>query len=101
VTIGCDRFGIDVYNPTADRVATVAALCAEGYADRIVLSHDAHCYIDFFSGEAGETAKEQAAPNWHYQHIHRDVLPALRAKGVTDEQIRMMLVDNPRRCFGS
>jgi phosphotriesterase-related protein len=101
VTIGCDRFGIDVYNPTADRVATVAALCAEGYADRIVLSHDAHCYIDFFSGEAGETAKEQAAPNWHYQHIHRDVLPALRAKGVTDEQIRMMLVDNPRRYFGS
>ena len=100
-TIGCDRFGIDVYNPTADRVATVAALCAQGYADRIVLSHDAHCYIDFFSGEAGEAAKAQAAPNWHYEHIHRDVLPALREQGVTDEQITTMLVHNPRRYFGS
>ena len=86
-TIGCDRFGIDVYNPTADRVATVAALCAQGYADRIVLSHDANCYIDYFSGEDWQAAKEQAVPNWHYEHIHRDVLPALREQGVTDEQI--------------
>jgi phosphotriesterase-related protein len=99
-TIGCDRFGLDVFNPTADRVETVSALCAQGYADRIVLSQDAHCYIDFFSGEAGEAAKVATAPNWHYEHIHRDVLPALREKGVTDEQIRTMLVDNPRRYFG-
>ena len=99
-TIGCDRFGIDVFNPTADRVATVSALCAQGYADRIVLSQDAHCYIDFFSGEAGVAAKVATLPNWHYEHIHRDVLPALREKGVTDEQIRTMLVDNPRRYFG-
>ncbi|MHA6629234.1 phosphotriesterase family protein [Pseudonocardia sichuanensis] len=98
-TIGCDRFGLDMFNPTHARVATIAALCAQGYADRIVLSQDASCYIDFFSGEAGQAAKEQAAPNWHYEHIHRDVLPALREQGVTDEQITTMLVDNPRRYF--
>jgi phosphotriesterase-related protein len=101
VTIGCDRFGIDVYNSTADRVATVAALCGQGYAPRIVLSHDASCYIDYFSGEDWQAAKEQAVPNWHYEHIHRDVLPALREQGVTDEQIETMLVDNPRRYFES
>jgi phosphotriesterase-related protein len=39
-------------------------------------------------------------PNWHYEHIHRDVLPALREQGVSDEQIRTMLVENPRRYFG-
>ncbi len=98
-TIGCDRFGLDMFNPTADRVATIAALCAQGYADRIVLSQDASCYIDFFSGEAGQAAKEQAAPNWHYEHVHRDVLPALREQGVGEEQITTMLVDNPRRYF--
>jgi phosphotriesterase-related protein len=38
-------------------------------------------------------------PNWNYLHIHRDVLPALRERGITDEQIRQMLVDNPRRYF--
>lgn len=96
-TIGCDRFGLDLYNPTPERVATVAALCEQGYADRIALSHDAACYMDFFSGEAAQQALAEAAPNWHYLHISNDVLPALRERGVTDEQIRTMLVDNPRR----
>lgn len=98
-TIGCDRFGLDLFNPTEQRVATIAALCAQGYADRIVLAHDAACYMDFFSGEAGQAALAAAAPNWHYEHIHHDVLPALREQGVTDEQLTTMLVDNPRRYF--
>ena len=38
-------------------------------------------------------------PNWHYLHIHNDVLPALKERGVTDEQITTMLVDNPRKVF--
>ncbi|GAA4803506.1 phosphotriesterase [Actinomycetospora chlora] len=96
--IGADRFGVDVFNPTDQRVATIATLCAEGYAEKIVLSHDASCYIDFFSGDSQAT-KEQMLPNWHFEHIHRDVLPALREQGVTDEQITTMLVDNPRRYF--
>ncbi|GEL17398.1 phosphotriesterase family protein [Pseudonocardia asaccharolytica] len=98
-TIGCDRFGLDLFNPTADRVATIATLCEQGYADRIVLAHDAACYMDFFSGEAAQQALAQAAPNWHYLHISNDVLPALRERGVADEQITTMLVDNPRRYF--
>jgi phosphotriesterase-related protein len=98
-TIGCDRFGVDLYNPTADRVATIAALCAQGYADRIVLAHDASCYMDFFAGEETQAALAAVLPNWNYQHIGRDVLPALRDSGVTDEQIRTMMVDNPRRYF--
>ena len=98
-TIGCDRFGLDLFNPTEQRVRTIAALCEQGYTDRIVLAHDAACYMDFFSGEASQQALAEAAPNWHYLHISSDVLPALRAEGVTDEQIRTMLVDNPRRYF--
>jgi phosphotriesterase-related protein len=98
-TIGCDRFGLDMYNPTADRVRTIVELCARGYADRIVLSHDAACYMDAFSGETTQQMLAQAVPNWHYLHIHRDVLPALREQGVTDEQITTMMVDNPRRYF--
>lgn len=46
---GCDRFGLDMFNPTADRVRTITALRAQGCADRIVLSHDASCYMGFFS----------------------------------------------------
>ena len=40
-------------------------------------------------------------PNWHYLHIHNDVCPALRERGVTEEQITTMLVDNPRRIFST
>jgi phosphotriesterase-related protein len=98
-TIGCDRFGLDLFNPTEQRVATIAALCAQGYADRIVLAHDAACYMDFFSGDDAQAALAQAAPNWHYEHIHHDVLPALREQGVTDDQLTTMLVENPRRYF--
>lgn len=98
-TIGCDRFGVDLFNPTADRVATIVALCGRGYADRIVLAHDAACYMDFFSGEAGQQALATTTPNWHFRHISEDVLPALREQGVTDVQITTMMVDNPRRYF--
>jgi phosphotriesterase-related protein len=99
-TLGCDRFGLDRYNPTDRRVATVAELCAQGYTDRIVLAHDASCYIDFYLGDAAQSELRRRAPNWHYEHISRDVLPALRDAGVSDEQITTMMVDNPRRYFG-
>jgi phosphotriesterase-related protein len=98
-TLGMDRFGLDIFNPTADRVRTIAALAARGYTDRMVLSHDASCFIDYF-GAAHDAVHAAAAPNWHFEHISDDVLPALRESGVSDEQIQQMLVDNPRRYFG-
>lgn len=98
-SIGCDRFGLDMYNPTADRVATIVALAEQGYADRIVLGHDAACFMDYFAGEQAQQALAVAAPNWNYQHISNDVLPALREQGMPEKQIWTMLVDNPRRYF--
>jgi phosphotriesterase-related protein len=97
-TLGMDRFGLDIFNPTADRVRTIAALAERGYTDRMVLAHDASCFIDYF-GAAHDAVHAAAAPNWHFEHISDDVLPALRESGVSDEQIQQMLVDNPRRYF--
>jgi phosphotriesterase-related protein len=97
-TLGMDRFGLDVYNPTAQRVATISALCQRGYADRMVLSHDAACFMDYFAG-AWDDALRTMAPNWRYDHIHDDVLAALLNSGVTEDQIEQLLVSNPRRYF--
>ena len=97
--LGMDRFGLDIYNPTSSRVDTIVALAGRGYADRMVLAHDASCYIDYFPGADGQAAKQQIAPNWNYTHISKDVLPMLRERGMTEEQIRQMLVDTPRRYF--
>jgi phosphotriesterase-related protein len=93
--IGMDRFGIDVRLPFKKRVETVAALCRQGYATKMVLSQDAACYNDWFND------KELAAraPRWSYFHILDDVVPALKELGVTDGQLHAMLVENPRRFF--
>ena len=97
--LGMDRFGLDVFAPTDARVATIVELARRGYADRMVLSHDASCRIDWFGPESPELI-DTLMPNWHYEHISDDVLPALRAGGVTDAQIDTMLVEVPRRYFG-
>jgi phosphotriesterase-related protein len=93
--VGMDRFGLDLLLPFEARVDTVAELCRRGYASRIVLSHDAACHIDWFA----DGVRERYHPRWHFHHIHDDVLPALRERGVTDAQMETMLVANPRDYF--
>ncbi len=94
-TIGMDRFGLDNFLSTEKRVEVLARLCAEGYAPKMVLSHDANCWTDMLS----EDDKRRTRPRWHYTHISDDILPALRKAGVTEEQIDQMLVRNPRAIF--
>jgi phosphotriesterase-related protein len=93
-TLGFDRFNIPHFNPDADRIRTLAALVAAGYADRIHLSHDAACFYDFMTGDPN-FANEQP----DYLHISRAILPALLEAGVTQGRIEQMLVENPRRFF--
>jgi phosphotriesterase-related protein len=93
--LGMDRFGINVETTFEARADTVAAMCARGYADRMVLAHDASCYLDWMDPNIAEFMAAQ----WHYLHIGDDVLPYLREHGVTEQQIDTMLVDVPRRYF--
>ena len=91
--LGMDRFGIDILLPFEDRVQTLVSLVDKGLAERMVLSQDASCHIDWFP----PGVREAALPNWRYTHIVDDVLPALRAAGVGERDIELMLVANPRR----
>ena len=93
--LGMDRFGIDTILSFEDRVNTVAQLCARGHAGRMVLSHDAACFNHWLP----DRPMKAVLPRWNYLHIHNDVLPALRNKGVTEQQLRTMLVENPRKIF--
>lgn len=93
--IGMDRFGIDLYLPTDKRVATIAKLCELGHAEKMVLSHDASCYFDWYD----KAFLQQAVPDWHFNLIPDVVLPALRGAGVSEEHITAMTVDAPRRIF--
>jgi phosphotriesterase-related protein len=92
--LGFDRFNIEHFNPDARRIETLLALLAEGYGDRIHLSHDAACFIDFMIGDPAFAAEKPT-----YLHISTEILPALRREGVTDAQIDELMVVNPRRFF--
>jgi phosphotriesterase-related protein len=91
--IGMDRFGIDSYNPPESRIATVAAMCKRGYADRMILSHDAAV----FSINTEPQHRARVFPNWHYNYVSDTVIPELQKLGVTEAQIHQMMVENPKR----
>ncbi len=93
--IGMDRFGIDTILSFEDRVNTVVAMCERGYADKMVLSHDAACFNHWLP----ERPLPMILPQWHYLHIYNDVIPVLKRKGVTEEHLKKMLVENPRKIF--
>ncbi len=92
--LGMDRFGLNVETTFEARADTVVELCRKGYADRMVLAHDAACYIDWIDPNVRALLTE-----WNYLHIHEDVLPYLRQHGVSEAQIDTMLVETPRRYF--
>lgn len=93
--LGMDRFGINLGPVTFEgRADVVVELCRRGFAEKMVLAHDAACFIDWI-----DPAARPMLPQWHYLHIEQEVLPYLREHGVTEEQITTMLVDNPRRYF--
>jgi phosphotriesterase-related protein len=92
--LGMDRFGINVETTFESRADTLVEMCRRGYADRMVLAHDAACYIDWIDPNVLALMTQ-----WNYLHIHDDVLPYVRERGVSDAQIDTMLVDVPRRYF--
>jgi phosphotriesterase-related protein len=92
-TIGLDRFGMEHVLPDDRRIATLLQLVELGYADRIVISHDAA----FYSHVTPPSWRARHAPSWRMDTIHRHVLPALRDAGVPAKVIDQLLVGNPRR----
>ncbi len=80
------------------RYDVLAELIKSGHADKIMISHD---YIITWLGRPLKIP-EQALPliaNWYPTHLFEHVIPALKERGVTDEQIHTIIADNPRRLF--
>jgi hypothetical protein len=77
-------------SPRNDRTVLqgIVTLIEAGYADRIVLGHDICTKIQLKTyGGTG------------FSYISEYFLPELRRMGVSDEQIRKMMIDNPRRAL--
>ncbi len=97
VTLSFDQFGTEFYlhiaaynglwlPRDADRIQMIAKLCKRGYAGQLVLAHDL-CFKASYETYGG----------YGYRHIAANMLPQLRGAGVTDAEIRQMMVENPAR----
>ena len=94
--IGMDRFGMESLPsdlPVADRIGTIVTLCEMGYAEQMVLSHDANV----FSLTNEPHNRDRLLPNLRYSYVPGEILPALRERGVTDRQIQQMMMATPAR----
>ncbi len=69
-----------------EKCRAVAGLVADGYAGRLLLSHDI-CY----------KIQLQSYGGYGYAHLLRNILPRLRLLGVAEADLEQMTVHNPRR----
>ncbi len=98
VYVGLDRFGIEMYQPMERRLNTAQALLEKGYEERLFLSADSCASIDWFPDEMVEMLmREGAVKDWTIALTHDTVIPALKERGMTDDQLTTMMVENPKR----
>jgi phosphotriesterase-related protein len=89
-----DLWGLEAYIKAYDdglpsdvrRAEWVAELVADGYADRLLFSHDVWGKI-----------QRVRYGGYGYAHILENVAPMLYAQGVTREQFEQITAENPRR----
>ena len=75
----------------AIRITIIKELIEDGFLERILISQDV-CFKVLL----------QAYGGGGYSHILKTIVPMMRAKGMTEEQINTIMVENPKRllCFG-
>jgi phosphotriesterase-related protein len=95
--IGMDRYGLDIFLPTDRRNATVLALLDRGHADRMFLSQDYCSTIDWFPSEVQDYLKANEVPKWSMTFLFEQVIPELKERGMREDQLNQMMVENPKR----
>jgi phosphotriesterase-related protein len=82
------------------RIKTIKDLIDAGYADRILLGHDAFLVSSFFDTLPDEAKRKLETDNpYGFLYINKVVLPRLRELGVSEKIIKSICTDNPRRFF--
>jgi phosphotriesterase-related protein len=99
VYVGLDRYGLEMFLPIDKRNATTAELLRRGQTERLMISQDFCCSIDWFPEEvAAELEASGAIRKWSMTLIFEEVIPWLREQGVLDEAAYdTVFVHNPAR----
>lgn len=100
--VGFDRFGLEILIPDAIRMKNLKAMVDAGHRDRVMISHDSvECLLGGLPGMVDKQSIRDIAPNAKLTHLFENILPQLRAMGMTDADFDRILIDNPRRFFES
>ena len=83
-----DHVGFSEYQTDDRRADHVARLVADGFTDQLLISSDI-CFRSHYHAYGGRG----------YDYLIRTFLPRLRTRGVSDDAIRRITVDNPWRAF--
>jgi phosphotriesterase-related protein len=99
VYVGLDRYGLEMFLPIDQRNATTAELLRRGQTERLMISQDFCCSIDWFPEEAAaELEASGAIRKWSMTLVFEEVIPWLREQGVLDEAaFDTVFVQNPAR----
>jgi phosphotriesterase-related protein len=92
VSIGFDRFGLEGFTGSpsdAVRVDRIVALVRAGYGGQLMLSHDS--ILNWIGKPLDVTSPT------HSEIIFRDIVPAFKKAGLTEDEVGRLLVENPRR----
>jgi phosphotriesterase-related protein len=92
VFVGFDRIGLPRFMPDEIRAQCIAGMIRLGKIAQITMSLDAHCT---WCGRPNELTVEGRS----FTSLADDFFPLLRNAGVTDDQLRYIMMDNPRRLF--
>jgi phosphotriesterase-related protein len=95
--IGFDSFGLEGFMKLPNdggyiepndmnRLNRIINFVDDGYLDHILLSND-----------VGTKERLVAYGGYGYGHVLRDIVPIMRIKGLSDEQIYTLLMENPKR----
>ena len=77
------------------------ALLERGHAERMFLSQDYCSTIDWFPIEVQQALKASEVPDWSMTFLFESVIPELKERGMTDDHLNQMMVENPKRWLGS
>jgi phosphotriesterase-related protein len=90
--VSIDRIGFRAFYPDEHWLRVLGNALRKGYVRQVLLSHDAAVFMRGLEGLSGEHLWDD------FTYISRVFLPRLqREEGVTDEQVSIMLEENPQR----
>lgn len=101
-TLSFNNYKFEFDTPHEDLMYIMHYLLDRGYLDRMVFGMDVNFEIDDDGrvwNEAEKEHPETADRTW--EAIYTGFIPLVKRWGVTDAEIKVMFVDNPRRLFST